>query len=259
MDPYLEAFRGDVHARLVIHLSEELQRRLPRDLRARVEERVFVESDDRESRVIYPDVRVYERPRRGTYIEPETSGGVAVAVAEPLLIRRKSELVTETFIEIREAGSGGRVITVIEVVSMSNKQPGDGRMLYLKKQAELVAGGVNSVEIDLLRAGEHVTAAPPESMPSSYRRPYRICVFRVARPDDWEVYRVPLEEPLPTIRIPLRPSDVDVPLALQPLINRCYETGAYDDLDYRSEPNPPLEPEAAAWADKLLREKGLRS
>jgi hypothetical protein len=141
---------------------------------------------------------------------------------------------------------------------MSNKQPGEGRRLYLKKQAELVAGGVNSVEIDLLRAGTHVIAAPPELMPRSCRGPYRICVWRASRPDQWEVYRVPLEQRLPAIAIPLRTSDADVPLDLQPLIDRCYLTGAYDDLDYSYPPDPPLESEAVAWADELLRQRGVR-
>jgi hypothetical protein len=255
MDPYLEAHWGDVHAALIVYAREQLQRQLPGNLRARVEERVFVESDDVELRSVYPDVRVYEHPR-GRDRSEQTGGGTAVA--EPLLVQRKSEPVTETFIEIREAGSGGRVITVIELVSMSNKQPGDGRTLYLKKQAELVAGGVNSVEIDLLRAGQHVIAAPPEQLPRPYRGPYRICVWRAARPDLWEVYRVPLEERLPAIAIPLRPSDADVALDLQPLVDRCYETGAYDDLDYTRPPDPPLDADAEAWTDRLLREKGLR-
>jgi hypothetical protein len=256
MDPYLEAHWGDVHATLIIYAREQLQRQLPSDLRARVEERVFVESDDRERRSVYPDVRIYERPRTRDRVEATSPSGVAVA--EPLVVHRKSEPVTETFIEIREAGSGGRVITVIEVVSMSNKQPGEGRDLYLKKQAELLAGGVNSVEIDLLRGGAHITAAPPEMLPRSYRAPYRICVWRAARPQLWEVYRVPLEDRLPAIAIPLRPTDADVPLDLQLLIDRCYETGAYDDLDYSDPLNPPLEPEAAAWAEELLRQKQLR-
>ena|SRR5947209_5900130 len=42
MDPYLEQFWRDVHASLVIYLRDQLQGRLPPDLRARVEERVFV-------------------------------------------------------------------------------------------------------------------------------------------------------------------------------------------------------------------------
>ena len=61
---------GDVHATLIIYAREQLQRQLPSELRARVEERVFVESDDRELRSVYPDVRVYERPHPRDRIEP---------------------------------------------------------------------------------------------------------------------------------------------------------------------------------------------
>jgi hypothetical protein len=256
MDPYLEAHWGDVHATLIIYAREELQKLLPSDLRARVEERVFVESDCHGSRTVYPDVRIYERPEPRQHLDVSSAGGVAVA--EPVLVHRNREPVTETFIEIREAGSGGRVITVIEVVSLSNKLPGEGRRLYLKKREEMEAGGVNCVEIDLLRDGTHVVAARPELLPHSCRGPYHICVWRAARPDQWEVYRVPLEQRLPAIRIPLRPTDADVPLDLQPLIDRCYTTGAYDDLDYSVPPDPPLESEAASWADELLRQRGVR-
>ena len=38
-------------------------------------------------------------------------------------------------------------------------------------------------------------------------------------------------EPLPAIGIPLRPSDDDVPLHLQPLIQQVIVNGRYDDLD----------------------------
>ena len=63
---------------------------------------------------------------------------------------------------------------------------------------------------------------------------------------------------LPSIRVPLRPTDADVRLDLQSLVDRCYANGRYDDLDYRAEPNPPLEAEDAAWTDAMLRVKGLR-
>jgi hypothetical protein len=33
--------------------------------------------------------------------------------------------------------------------------------------------------------------------------------------------------------------------------------GRYDDLDYRSDLNPPLDPANAAWAHELLVSKGL--
>lgn len=45
MDPYLEAYWGDVHQRLVMYLSDAIQVNLPVDLRSRVEERVFDEAD----------------------------------------------------------------------------------------------------------------------------------------------------------------------------------------------------------------------
>ena len=73
-----------------------------------------------------------------------------------------------------------------------------------------------------------------------------------------EVYRVPLRERLPIIPIPLRETDPDAVLDLQAILDQCYENGGYDDLNYAVDPDPPLDPEDAAWADTLLREKGLR-
>lgn len=259
MDPYLEAHWADVHARLIIYASEQLQRALPTTLRARVEERVFVENDEGRSRSMSPDVRVYERADR----PPQDRSGMgelaAVEVAEPLLVSVADDPVTETFIEIREAGSGGRVVSVIEFVSAANKRKGEGRRLYLRKQRELHLAGVNSVEIDLLRGGKYVLAVPMAVLPPEYREPYRISVWRAARPGKYEVYRVPLEGRLPAIWVPLRAEDPDIALELQPLIDRCYETGAYNDIDYSDEPEPPLKRRHAAWAETVLRDKGLRA
>jgi len=74
-----------------------------------------------------------------------------------------------------------------------------------------------------------------------------------------EVYRVALREPLPTIRIPLRSEDPDVPLQLQTLIDAAYVNGRYgDDIDYLEDPDPELPGPDAEWADRVLREQGLR-
>lgn len=89
-------------------------------------------------------------------------------------------------------------------------------------------------------------------------KPYRTCVIRAARPTQAEVYRLGLRSPLPTIRIPLRESDSDVHLDLQSLIERAYENGGYEDIDYASDPIPALHGADADWAAALLREKGLR-
>jgi hypothetical protein len=114
------------------------------------------------------------------------------------------------------------------------------------------------VEIDLIRGGESGIAAAPERLPPEFRTPYCVCVQRGMRRSAIEAYCVPLREPLPTIRIPLREADADVPLNLQALIEECYENAGYDDIDYTAPPIPPLEGNDAVWADARLREKGLR-
>jgi hypothetical protein len=74
-----------------------------------------------------------------------------------------------------------------------------------------------------------------------------------------DVYRIPLRERLPGIRIPLRPQDADLPLDLQPLIDQVYRKGRYGgSIDYRHDPEPPLGTEDAMWADAILKSRGLR-
>jgi hypothetical protein len=255
MNPYLEQHWRDVHHRLITYASDELQAGLPGDLRARVEERVFVESAQGVERSVYPDIRVIEKGRPG---QPAAAMASEVAVAEPLVLHLADEPVSEGFIEIIDAGSGNRVVTVIEFLSLSNKLPGEGRKLYRKKQRECKEGGVSLVEIDLLRAGRWVLVAPAERIPASHRTTYQVCVRRSWQPTAVEIYRVPLRERLPIIRIPLRETDPDARLDLQTLIDQCYRNGRYDDLDYTVEPNPPLDPADAAWADAWLREQGRR-
>jgi Protein of unknown function (DUF4058) len=257
MDPYLEQFWGDVHHTLITYARSALQKTLPSDLVARVDERVFLEHSEGESRNIIPDVRIVERSdtRR-----PRLSTGNGIAVAEPFLVHLdESEPERQGFIEIIDIKSGRKVVTVIEVLSPSNKAPGPGRDLYVKKQEELKAGRVSLVEIDLLRGGKHVLTAPFDRLPEGHRTPYAVCVRRGWRPSPIEFYRVALRDRLPAIAIPLRQSDTDVALDLQALIDQAYEDGRYgDDIDYREDADPPLAPDDARWADALLREQGRR-
>jgi hypothetical protein len=46
MDPYLEAHWGDIHTRLMVYASTQLNAQLPRDLQARVEESLAVQEDE---------------------------------------------------------------------------------------------------------------------------------------------------------------------------------------------------------------------
>src|SRR5438552_18369872 len=110
MDPYLEARWADVHQSLITYARDALQPDLPGDLRARIEERVFVETEAEQIRRIVPDLHVAQlhEARAGKPGRTESGG---VAVAEPMVFLLEDEEVTEGYIEIRERG-GGKVITV---------------------------------------------------------------------------------------------------------------------------------------------------
>ena len=190
MDPYLEQFWGDVHSRLIVYASDAIQKYLPGDLRARVDERVYVEPEEGNGRNIVPDVRVIERGQRH---DTPLRAGNGVALAEPLVVHmEQDEPVRQGFIEIIDIKSGRRVVTVIELLSPSNKVPGPGRDLYMKKQEELRAGNVSLVEIDLLRSGKRVMCAPFELIPEGHRTPYAACVRRGWKPLEFRILSAPV-------------------------------------------------------------------
>jgi hypothetical protein len=264
MDPYLEAHWGDVHARLVTYASDQLAQQMPANLKVRIEEYVAVEIEDEPQDHFYvPDVRVFERSGSAGAGAATTGAATAVATAaqeqtdveEPLYIPFAVEPPTQREIRIVDARDGGRLITAIEFLSLTNKTT--GRDDYRRKQAEIIEGGANLVEIDLLRSGKWVLAGAQRFVKKTHRGPYRICVVR-ASAQRTGLYRASFSRRLPNIPIPLRPTDPDAVLRLQPLIEQAYANGQYSDLDYRPEPDPPLMEEERPWVDELLKKAGKR-
>ncbi|MFQ6044287.1 MAG: DUF4058 family protein, partial [Candidatus Poribacteria bacterium] len=153
-----------------------------------------------------------------------------------------------------------RVVTVIEVLSPSNKIAGsEGRQLYLTKQREILSSQTHLIEIDLLRQGEHTVAPPREMLLRKGKWDYLVCLHRSGQRGRYEVWAITLRQRLPRIHIPLQDSDPDIVLDLQAVFNRCYDEGAYARrLNYRSEPPIPLPDKNAQWSNELLREQGLR-
>ncbi len=207
MDPYLERYWRDVHARLIVYASDQLNPKLPGDLRARAEERIIVDVPRLRPRNIQPGVRFIE----------------------PLIFETSDEPVMEIYLKIIDINARDRVVTEIEFLSPSNKIRGDGRNQYLKKQEELNLGRVHSVEIDLLRTGDRVMGGQ-ENIPPEHWSVYQACVRRVGEKDQFEVYPIHLRQRLPRIGIPLRESDPDVVLDLQALIDQAYRNGGYDSI-----------------------------
>jgi hypothetical protein len=251
MDPYLEQHWRDVHASLIIYTRDQLQPALPEDLFARVEERVYVENEQEKDRSMYHDVRLVEHSRSAqTAVAVESD----IELAESYVLHVDNEPVTETFIEIRDTGSGNRVITVIEFLSPTNKVPGEGQELYLQKQKELRQGGVSLVEVDLVRTGTR-----PYKTSGQSRAGYHAVVRRSWQSTQIEVYPLPLRQPLKGIPIPLRQADREMRLNLQAIVEQCYRNGRYQTMDYRTDPDPPLRGDDVAWADGLLRAAGKRT
>ena len=266
MDPYLEEYWGDVHHAIITYTRDALQGTLPADLKARVEERLVVERFDEPSRPIFPDVKIVERAEAARRRD-ENAGGVALLVESeveidaPILIEEtesNADPTTEGFIEIVDRTAGHRVVTVIELLSPSNKIAGTGRRAYLKKQDELRLAGVSLVEIDLLRVGERVWPFPIERLAPKDRSLYQACVRRAWFPKRYEFYRLPLRSRLPKLPIPLRQTDQDTRVDLQAILEQAYRNGRYDDIDYTRELDPPLAVEDARWLDALLRERKTR-
>ena len=223
MDPYREAHWPDVRATLIVYLREQMFGQLKSPLRARVDERLVVESSDPRDRNINPDVRVSESPRSSS------RGGTALLVAprvDPLILPAPDEDATETYIEITDRSHDDRLVTVIELMSPSNKGRGRTAELYRRKQLEVRRAGVNLVEVDLTRSGRRQFLIGLRRIPRSHRLTFAACVYRArGKASQFELYPIPLSQPIPPIGAPLRPTDDDVTLDLQPLVARAYTFG----------------------------------
>ena len=255
MDPYLETPQlwPDVHHGLISEMQGVLNPAVRPNYVVRVELRVYISDEDDPGReAIIPDVRVEKPKRRGA---KKPKGGSVLAIAEPLIVPLLiDEEIEEARLEIKHVETG-TLVTVIEVLSPTNKIRGArGRASFMEKRQEILASDAHWVEIDLLRAGAPSVTRPP-LRPSDYR----VLVSRAAERTKARYWPVELRQPLPVIGIPLRAPDADVPLDLGVVLRSAYERGAYDlSIDYAEPPDPPLSGEDAAWADRLLRAQKLR-
>jgi hypothetical protein len=149
--------------------------------------------------------------------------------------------------------------SAVEFVNFSARCGTYSRAQYQERQAKRMASGVCAVEIDLLRTGQHVVAPPSSNLAHLEPYEYVISIYRRWLAIGFEVFTGTLREPLPTIPVPLSLEHGEVSLDLQALVSHAYDTAAMGKLiNYRDEPPVPLPASHQAWADKLLRNAGLR-
>jgi hypothetical protein len=119
MNPYLEdrALWNDFHARMAVYISNQLQPQLRPRYVASVEERVYLEFVRRE---IIPDVLILRRK------PADHDKGVAVLEPDcdaPVVLRLVETPRTEHAVHIYDREDEMRLVTVIEILSPSNKDP----------------------------------------------------------------------------------------------------------------------------------------
>ena len=249
MNPWLEEYWRDVHASLLVYARDQLNAELPPGFQARVDERLAIDADEEKARHYLPDIAItesWDRPA-GTVLGRD---GQPVVAAEPTVIDYGQQVLRH--IEIVD--SRAHVITAIELLSPSNKEEGESRANWKRKRFDYLRGGINVVEIDLLRGG--AWALPNRSLlkPGLPGRVYHyVAVTRPPRLSRCAFYVLPLRQRLAAIRVPLRHPSLAVALDLQVLVDQCYERGRYSEvLNYACPPSPPLPDEESAWAKELL-------
>ncbi len=248
MDPYLE---GPLWTSVHTELSTEIARQLAPKVRPKyvplATERIVLATPDPTEippqRV--PDVGLMRTASGGAI----TGGGTGSAA--PLVLEALTPVpIPQITIEIRDVARR-RLVTAIELLSPTNKR-GDGRREYERKRRQLLRSTAHLMEIDLLRVGRRFPVA--QELPPV---PYFVFLSRAERRGQVEVWPIPLDQPLPTVMVPLLPEDPDVPLDLQAALSHIYDLYGYDDLlDYSRPPPGPLTSDDAAWVAERLRQTG---
>jgi hypothetical protein len=244
MNPYLErtSVWHDFHERFVPALAETIGACLEENFVVRIDDHIFIHELTGQSRRLIgrSDVGV-----SGLNSPAQLSAGVATipAPAHVDLVDVDEERLS--FVEIRDRDSW-RLITILELLSPTNKYQGPDREQYLAKRRQILGSPTHLVEIDLLRGG------PRMPMVGAPAFAYGVLVSRWQQRPRAELWPVQLRERLPEIPVPLSEAHADVRLDLQALVHRIYDAARYGNYIYRGEPEPQLNGADQDWAKALV-------
>jgi hypothetical protein len=215
----------------------------------KIDEQVYLHelSSDERRLIGRPDIGVAETGARG---------GTATAVAKSTTAPVQGELLPSideerlSYVEVRDRESR-KLITVIELLSPTNKDGGGGSSQYRAKRASFLLYGVNFVEIDLLRGGARPRI---DNLPAC---DYYVMVARAHESPHVGLWPLGLRDRLPRIPIPLKPADSDAEIELQPIVDGIYERAGYEDYVYNTPAEPPLAAPDQEWAAARLATIGV--
>ena len=248
MNPYFEqpVHWQDFHLKFLAAINEQLSPQVRPHYFVVLERHIYVqERPADEVRLLRADLLV---ARSSSASATEQRSAAAFLEAPSQVEHPALEVERIPYLEIRHAARGD-LVTVLELLSPANKQ-GDNRQQYLTKREQILSSETHLVEIDLLRGGE----AMPDTNRSACE--YSVLVSRVERRPLAGFWPLRLHERLPSIPVPLRPTDADARVDLRAALNRVYDAYCYEDFIYREAPSPPLSAEDAEWARQYVPGRG---
>lgn len=259
MDPFIESqVWGDFHTTAITEMRKLLAPRLGERYTAHVERRIYVEHAptsevDPQSRYVEADMAIVEQsqPSPPGYAVGATSA--AATTIECLL--PEPEQRREAFLTIRDSEDADAIVTVLELLSPSNKRRGsDGRRMYLKKRDEVIESEAHLVEVDLLRGGDRM----PLKIHSPLFDNFVALVSRSYRRPTAELVTWSMPQRLPIVSIPLSRNDPDVPLDLQTVLDNVYDEALYRRMIKYARPlHPPTDEATQQWIAEQLAAKNI--
>jgi hypothetical protein len=244
MNPYLEQADvwDDFHQSFLTEMRNHIAAQAGRKYIVKLEAKVYLHEVGSDERAFLGrgDIGL-------SHAGSEENGGAAVDVIEaPVLVSiPEVDQARSSYIEIRDR-ERRTLVTVIEMLSPTNKYSGPDREAFLAKRQNFIHSPLSYVEIDLMRGGPR--------MPIKEMTACDYCYF-VHRAVDRLVagfWPLRLREPLPPIPVPLRYPDADLSLDVQALIHTVYDAAHYENYIYAGRPEPPLSPPDAEWARQLI-------
>jgi hypothetical protein len=251
MDPHLEspAYWPGFHARFITYWCDALSDVLPANYEAEIDERFsLVEVPPDVVTLTRPDIAITQLGDRSATVAPAGGTATLAPVSIPLVIEDEHR---ETYIRVLHRPDRS-LVAVLELLSPANKT-GSGRAAYLDKRNALLLQDVHLVEVDLLVGGQRPPVRKP--LPAG---DYFAYVARVEQRPNCDVYAWTVQQPLPTVPIPLRAPDPDVMLDLGAVFNTAFERGHYArKIDRSAAVAAPFSTATREWiAERLGRAGG---
>jgi hypothetical protein len=250
MAPYLErpGLWEQVHTGLIVGIQQYLAPRLSPRSYVAIEHRTYLALTSHPEFAGKPDGLIA--------LPPPSRATSSIAVAEaPIEIRPlvgelpMPEEIVQRSLEIRDPLTA-EVITVIELLSPSNKLAHQGREQYEQKRLKVLASTSHLIEIDLLRVGTPLPYTLPDNSASG---DYRIVISRASQRPKADIYLFTVRDPIPSIPVPLHPNEEEPRLPLNQLLHTLYDQAIYNlAINYHQPPQPPLNNADAAWATRLI-------